>query len=101
MPNKIEALAKNEEFIAELEKLQSEEEIISLFKTNGVEITSEELKSMVISGENEELDENLLDDVSGGAIGYVVGYAVARWLKNKSSLGGGKGAFGGGGVGSR
>lgn len=96
----IENLAKDEKFMAKLENARGEDEVVALFKSNGVEITANELKAM-LSDEKGELDESSLDEVSGGAVAYIIGYAAARWLKNRSSLGGGKGAFGGGGAGSR
>ena len=101
MVNKFENLINDEAFISKLENAKNDDELIALFKANGVKITIEEIKEMMRGGNTEELNEESLDTVSGGAIGYIVGYTVARWLKNRSSQGGGGGAFGGGVIGSR
>ena len=93
----IETFINDENFISTLENIKNEDEIISLLKEKGYEITAEEIKSMQASSEKEELNESVLDAVSGGSVAYALGYTVARWLKSKYS----SGAFGGGGGGSR
>lgn len=101
MSNKFENLINDEIFISKLENAKSDEEVITLFKANGIEVSIDEIKEMALDLEAEELEEDSLDNVSGGAVAYIIGYAAARWLKNRSSQGGGNGALGFSGGGSR
>jgi predicted ribosomally synthesized peptide with nif11-like leader len=97
MSNSIDVLAKDMKFIEKLEQTQSEDEVLALFKENGVELSQDELKAFVSESQKEELDEDSLDDVAGGILSYRVGLTVARWLIRKCSTGGGGGhSFGSG-----
>lgn len=67
----LENLAENEAFIQKLAETKSPEEALALFKAHGVAITKEELLEAIrTAGSNtdDELNENSLDDVSGGYI---------------------------------
>lgn len=98
MTEKIKSLLGNEEFIAKLENMQDDEQTLALFKEYGVEVTADDLKSMMVNCSSDQLDENALDAVSGGGIaGYIVGKVIASWLRGNFSSGGGKGGGGGGG----
>lgn len=64
MKEKILALLENADFMAEIEKLDSVEEVLAAFRAKGVEVTAEELQAM--SAEEGELDLDALDNVAGG-----------------------------------
>ena len=57
-----------EEFEEAIEKTSTTEEIIDLYKSQGVDVTEEELKEMAGPDNGEELTEEALEDVAGGAV---------------------------------
>lgn len=57
-----------EEFEAAIEKTNTVEEVIDLYKSQGVDVTEEELKEMAGPDNGEELTEEALEDVAGGAV---------------------------------
>lgn len=61
-------LVENEEFLNAYHKVESKNELQQLFAQYGVELEKEEVDAFVsaLNGGNEELDENALDNVSGG-----------------------------------
>ena len=60
MVNKFENLINDEAFISKLENAKNDDELIALFKANGVKITIEEIKEMMLGGNTEELNEESL-----------------------------------------
>lgn len=77
---KIEALINEEDFLEELKKITSIDDLLKLFADNGVEMTSEEIEMIQKKGEvvmkekglvdeNGELTEEMLNLVSGGGWG--------------------------------
>lgn len=82
-----ESLMNDEQFLERLYEAKDIAEVKVLFLSEGVEVTEEELMSKLLPG-GEDLTEDDLESVSGGG-------AIINWFRNL--LGGGKGAFGGGG----
>lgn len=66
----IHELAQNNEAVRlQLENTESIEEIVSILKQNGIEVSQEEFSAAVNQGaasESCELDEGALDEVAGG-----------------------------------
>lgn len=98
METKIAALIADEEFADKLKTVETVEQAIALFASEGVSITSEELNTYLTGEIGDVLAEDDLDDVSGGCAIYI-GIRIIRSFRNRSSGGGGNGAFGGGGGG--
>lgn len=76
----IKEFVMTEEFKAAASKVETLEEALELCKAHGVEITGEELVEAIKKSQNEELNEEDLDGVSGGgltaavyALGFVFG----------------------------
>ena len=89
---KLEALQNVAEFEQEMSKVGSPEELQVLFKKHGVDLTNEELNSLlakVSAQDNDELSDTDLDDVAGGVIWPMGLYRIiykwilknGRWLK--------------------
>lgn len=77
---KIAQLMENDEFRAAFEKVTTPDEVVDLFGKNGIEVPleiAEELFKPVI-GEDTELSEDTLDDVSGGGFGSILGTAIGK-----------------------
>ena len=71
----IKELVANEEFKEAASKVKTVEEAVELCKTYGVEITGDELVDAIKKSHAEELNEEVLDNVSGGGITAAV-YAL-------------------------
>ena len=73
---KLEELQNNEAFAQEIAMVNSPEELLSVLKNYGIELTMAEIEVLAaqasVQGEG-ELSDTDLDNVSGGAIGW--------WLK--------------------
>lgn len=107
---KMNDLLSNPEFLKKVESTSSVEEAIELFRDEGLEVSESELRTIFtapVEDESGELSEESLESVTGGV-------SVWRFFKpilpikpiwntgkQKSSGGGGKGALGGGKIGSR
>lgn len=106
-----EKLLQNEALMEGLAEVQTVDQLVALLAEHNVEleagVSAEQLLAQLKAEPTDELDENALEDVSGGVIltGALVAGAVALayWAynrkKGRSSGGGGKGSFGGGGGG--
>lgn len=90
----IEEMMRDDAFVTQIENAKDLTEVAALFRTQGVEVTKEQLEALLTSEEG-ELDETALDNVAGGGIGKIISQLVKNLLK-KSSGNGGKGSFGGG-----
>jgi predicted ribosomally synthesized peptide with nif11-like leader len=81
----LEELMQNAEFTEKLEKAKDLDEVMTMIKEQGVEITKEELAAAMEQLNEGELDENSLEDVAGGmSLGRAVITGVAvlvSWLK--------------------
>lgn len=84
----IEKLMSSEKFQEKLYEAKDLAEVKALFVGEGIEITENELMKMLLP-QGETLTEDELEGVAGGG-------AIINWLRSR--LGGGKGAFGGGGT---
>lgn len=101
MMKKLQELLESEAFGKEIENVQSAEELQSAFAAHGVDMTVEEVEEVcaAIVAKNEgTLDENALEQVSGGiafltaaavcvgacAVSYVAGYVGGRIIRKKS-----------------
>jgi predicted ribosomally synthesized peptide with nif11-like leader len=77
MQKKIEALVNDAEFAAKLSQCETCDEIAALFGTEGIEVSGEELERAMaqvpVQGENGEISEGDLEQVSGGTIRSHVG----------------------------
>ncbi len=70
MNEKIKELLVNEAFAAELEKVETVEEIKALFAAHGVQVTDEELTELIkqpAMADADELSEEDMEMVSGGS----------------------------------
>lgn len=84
MSEKLIELFKNEEFCVNFfEAIDKTDELKSLLGKNGINISDEELKELIdvakqqmAKVDNEELNEDELDDVSGGVVGWIVAGVV-------------------------
>lgn len=75
----IEELKTNTEFLEKLKAAENEAEISELFATKGLNVTADEIKAILDGGTDDELDENDLENVSGG-YGIIVGVAIILFL---------------------
>lgn len=57
-----------EEFEEAIEKANTIEEVIDLYKSQGIDVTEDELKAMAGPEDGDELTEEALEDVAGGAL---------------------------------
>ena len=57
-----------EEFEEAIEKANTVEEVIDLYKSQGIDVTEDELKAMAGPEDGDELTEEALEDVAGGAL---------------------------------
>lgn len=91
---KIQELMENKEFVEAFGKVTNAEEVVELFGKNGVEVPLEIAQELFTQEEN-DLNEEDLDDVTGGglismgigALYYGAGYLggrIAGWDKKKS-----------------
>ncbi len=73
----IDALMQDEVFVEKFKSAASPEEIIALYKEQGIEVTPENAKASYdyMHGTG-ELDESALEDVSGGSMRAVIGIAT-------------------------
>ena len=69
-----EELVKDEAFIDRIKKAESLAEIVEIFRSEGLDVTEAELKSMLDDQEGELTEENL-EGVAGGK-------SVKEWLKD-------------------
>lgn len=101
---KIKELLENEEFGNEIKDLDSAEGFQAAFKAHGVELTLEEVDSVLVhaaiaNGNGDEISEDELEQVAGGsifvgalvvagglALSYGVGWAVGRYVRNKTGV---------------
>lgn len=76
---KLQALANNQDFVEKVTNVTSAEEMLTLMTEYGIQLTESELQGildqiMVPQG-NGELDEDMLDNISGGG-------KVWNWFKS-------------------
>ena len=57
-----------EEFEEAIEKANTVEEVIALYKSQGIDVTEDELKEIAGPEDGDELTEEALEDVAGGAV---------------------------------
>lgn len=96
---KIDALSNDPAFAERFAECASADEMAALLLSEGIEISSSELSELLASVaamNSDELSEDSLDTVSGGALigAGVVAYAVYKLLKKKGGFGGGAGGGG-------
>lgn len=83
----VETLMSRKPFLEKLYAAQDLAEVKALFESEGVEMTENDLMKMLMP-QGDTLTEDELEEVAGGG-------SIMNWLRSR--LGGGKGAFGGGG----
>ena len=74
----IKELANNQEFVASITGTESEEEMITVMAAYGIEMSTFELKAFlaeITTASGDELNEDMLDGVSGGG-------RIWNWIKN-------------------
>ncbi len=84
---KINQVIRNEEFVKQLESMESVDEVKKLFASNNVELTDDELNeffgSPLEESKGDELNETDLDNVAGGigltAVMATWGFACQYW----------------------
>lgn len=80
MKEKIDALAKDDEFIARVKTCETAEAVAALYGEEGIEVDAEELKAaleaMKNSKQGDELTEDSLENVTGG---FISGAAFLAW----------------------
>lgn len=69
----VKKLFQNEKFLAELNKVDSMEDLQRLLADNGVKMSIVEMETAIKNGSNTELTEEELGNISGGVI--------FKWLK--------------------
>ena len=57
-----------EEFEEAIEKAETVEDVINLYKDQGIDVTEDDLKTIAGPEDGEELSEEALEDVAGGLI---------------------------------
>ncbi len=80
---KLEEALKDESFEKELSGVKNEEDLKKVFSNRGIEVTSEEISDIIsqaAQGETGELDEDALEEVSGGMLSPRWVWRIARWL---------------------
>ncbi len=88
----IMALKGNQKFVEEMSLTKDAQDIQRVFGKYGVEMTEDEAREMMSAVQNDELDANALEHVSGGSFGGDV-YTVCRntcvfllsWCYHKAS----------------
>lgn len=101
---KVNELLKNEAFLEELRKMQTDEEVAELFCKEGASVSVDDVKLMCEESaqyaelcQDKELDESELDDVSGGlfltsaacfalaatSIAFYIGYGHSKYKSYK------------------
>lgn len=99
MSEKLNTLLKDEAFLAKLVSLETDTEVQAFLAENGVELTIAEIAAIKAGvaaqlGENEELSEDDLENVAGGAdvadiiTGVVeciakIGDAIHEWTRGR------------------
>lgn len=96
-----ENLMQDREFCEKLENAENDDVIIQLFAEKGFSVTKEQIEEARAATQQEELDEESLDGVSGGILlgaaswgGRFLVKLISKWGRSTSSGGG----SGGGGV---
>ena len=70
---KVIELLQDEAFVAELDKLEKEEDIIALFESRGATVTMDELRELIAQlPDNAEVSDDDLEKVSGGSIVFTI-----------------------------
>lgn len=68
---KLKELDNDKEFLSELEKARTEEDIIAVFRKNGIDLTKKDIDDFLKSTvKSEELSEEELKGISGGKSKY-------------------------------
>lgn len=99
---KIKELLESNDFGNEIKDFETAEEFQDAFKKHGVELTLEEVDSVLVQAalaNGAEIDESSLEQVSGGsilvgalliagglALSYGAGWAAGRYIRNKSGV---------------
>lgn len=78
--NIFDSLKNDQEFLAKLAKAETNSQICEMFAGKGISITEEEIRSIRENGVADELNEDALDNVSGGYLGIAAGVAVILFL---------------------
>ncbi len=66
---KVLELLQDEAFVAELDKLEKEDDVIALFKARGATVSMDQLRELIAQlPENGEVSDDDLDKVAGGSI---------------------------------
>jgi len=90
----IDALLHDQSFTKKIDEADSLEEVAQLFNDKGIEVTASDIQRAMDAAGNDELSEESLEDVAGGAAGILVAAAIGayllyRWKKRHFSGGGG------------
>jgi len=71
---KVLELLQDEAFVAELGKLEKEEDVIALFESRGATVTMDQLRELIAQlPENGEVSDDDLEKVSGGLALWTIG----------------------------
>ena len=66
---KVLELLQDEAFVAELDKLEKEEDIVALFESRGATVTMDQLRELIAQlPDNADVSDDDLEKVSGGSI---------------------------------
>ena len=66
---KVLELLQDEAFVAELDKLEKDEDVIALFESRGATVTMDQLRELIAQlPENSEVSDDDLEKVSGGLL---------------------------------
>ena len=93
MAEKVSALLQDESFKGKLENAEDLDEVAASFRAEGIQVTAEELATAMDQTADGELNEDELENVSGGGvplailIAFKLGYLCGKLLlKYKDSL---------------
>jgi hypothetical protein len=76
---KVLELLQDEAFVAELDKLEKEEDIVALFESRGATVTMDQLRELIAQlPDNGDVSDDDLEKVSGGVSIFTI---VVTWGK--------------------
>lgn len=68
---KIEDLICGESFKARIQSAQSLDEVAEVLSENGINVSSKDIEAALAQNSSDELDESSLENVAGGALGFM------------------------------
>ena len=76
----LEQLKNDAAFVEEIRNADNSEEIAKLFEVKGINVDASQIAAICNEGGNDELNENDLENVTGGVVGILAGVAAILFL---------------------